>query len=331
MDVPNDDYPSHPSSSSSPADAHHQPGAPGAFPPPSDANPPHPTHQRRRRYKPRTCRICLEVVQPSTEIDDSAIGSVAGMFSSKPRVQYISEDPESGRLLSPCKCKGSQKYVHEGCLQAWRLSAPMSERNFWKCPTCHFEYRMQRLRWGRWITSKLTRVVLTGLILLVTVFILGFIADPIINLWVDPVASIVDSFSDIAEDIKIASETEDDSWSFHFVKGFLSLGLLGFLKSFFVMSPWNWFQIRGGALGRRRGTGRDRIESINWAVVILGIITFLGATWKLVSHFSARALEKASETVVDIQADDSDEEESEDEGDGIPGPEIPARESRKDR
>src|ERR1044071_6988646 len=73
--------------------------------------------QPRRHYKPRTCRICLEVVQPSTELDDSFAGRI---FTSKAQGRYVSEDPDLGRLMSPCQCKGSQKYVHEGCLQAWR-------------------------------------------------------------------------------------------------------------------------------------------------------------------------------------------------------------------
>lgn len=30
------------------------------------------------------------------------------------------EDAESGKLISPCKCKGSQAVVHRNCLQKWR-------------------------------------------------------------------------------------------------------------------------------------------------------------------------------------------------------------------
>ncbi|KAK3344135.1 hypothetical protein B0T25DRAFT_318782 [Lasiosphaeria hispida] len=285
--------------------------------------------QEKRHYKPRTCRICLEVVQPTTEIDDSII---AGLFVSRARVRYVSEDPELGRLMSPCLCKGSQKYVHEGCLQAWRQASPLSDRNFWRCPTCHFEYRLNRLRWGRWLSSKLLRAALTVLALVVTVFFLGFVADPIINLWVDPLGSIADTISDVMHDINpIEDEYDPGTWSFHFLKGFLSLGLLGFLKTFLAMSPWHWFNLRTGGVvgGRRRGaTGRDRIESINWALVMIGVFTFLGATYKLVSHLSAQALEKASDRVVDVQGDDPDEDEDDEDGQV---PEPTAEESRKDR
>ncbi len=239
---------------------------------------PEPAQPRRRHYNPRTCRICLEVVQPATELDDSI---AAGLFNSKARVRYVSEDPELGRLISPCLCKGSQKYVHEGCLQAWRQAAPLSDRNFWQCPTCKFEYRLSRLRYGRWLPSKLLRAGLTLLVLLVTVFFLGFVADPIINFWVDPLGTVADTFSDTLDDIDATGlyegydDDELDGWWFHFVKGFLSLGLLGVLKTFFA-SSWTWFFRIGG--GRRRGRGRDRMEDINLALVIIGIATFLGVS-----------------------------------------------------
>ncbi|KAK4135639.1 hypothetical protein BT67DRAFT_256753 [Trichocladium antarcticum] len=290
----------------------------------SDAPPPAPTPtQQPRHYKPRTCRICLEVVNPTTDLDDSIAGRV---FASKARVRYISEDPELGRLMSPCKCKGSQKYVHEGCLQAWRNAAPLSDRNYWRCPTCHFEYRMARLRWGRWLSSKMLRAALTVLVMAIAVFMLGFVADPIINFGLDPWGSIAGTI--MGEDYEVLPLADEDAatWSFHFMKGFLSLGLLGFLKTMLAMSPWHWWNVRVGGR-RRRGAGQDRMESINWFLVVIGVLAFLGATWKVVSHLSAKALEKASEHVVDVQEDNPDDDE---ENDG-PEPETEPRESRKDK
>ncbi|KAK4214447.1 hypothetical protein QBC37DRAFT_283736 [Rhypophila decipiens] len=314
------------------------------IPPPSSSSPPDnadtqqaespkqetpPAQGRQRYYRPRTCRICLEEVQPTTEIDDSIAGR---MFQSKTRVRYVSEDPELGRLMSPCKCKGSQKYVHEGCLQAWRRAQPLADRNFWKCPTCSFEYRMERLRWSQWLSSRLLRVAITIMILVVTVFVLGFIADPIIKLWLDPFFFVDSVFYDDEDDyhVPVAGLVDDEpnSWSFHFFKGFASLGLLGFFKSFFVTSPWRWFGgVRVGG-GRRRGTARDRVESVNMIVIVLGVVTFLGATWKVVTHYTSVALEKFSDRVADVQGDDDDDEDED--AAGAPAP-APPQESRKDR
>jgi hypothetical protein len=36
--------------------------------------------------------------------------------------------PEEGRLISPCLCKGSMKYVHLDCLQHWRQTSSNSKR-----------------------------------------------------------------------------------------------------------------------------------------------------------------------------------------------------------
>jgi hypothetical protein len=115
---------------------------------PEESSPPKPesTKPKERHHKPRTCRICLDTVYPSTTVP------VEGLFQAAPRVVYESED--GGRLLRPCKCKGTSKYVHEGCLQSWRHADPSyGRRNFYQCPTCGYKYRLQRLGWSTLVTS----------------------------------------------------------------------------------------------------------------------------------------------------------------------------------
>ncbi|EJT69325.1 hypothetical protein GGTG_12944 [Gaeumannomyces tritici R3-111a-1] len=272
--------------------------------------------QRQRHYRPRQCRICLDTVPPTFDTSES------GIFGSGPRVRYISEDPELGRLMSPCRCKGSQRYVHEGCLQAWRQAAPLSDRNFWHCPTCKFQYRMSRLRWASWLSNKLTRMGLTLVVLFMLVFFLGFIADPIINLYVDPWGWLFGFWSDVSDDwddLRVELEDEESfGWYLHFFKGVLSLSLVGAVQAFTTMNPFTWWQLRGGGIfgggtqRGRRGGGRDRMENINLAVIVVGLFTILVATWKLVSALSSRALEKVSEQVMDIQGDDEDDDGDDD-------------------
>ena len=224
-----------------------------------------------KTYSPRTCRICLEVVQPTFETAPEE--GLHSRLHPTPRVSYISEDPESGRLIRPCHCKGSQKYVHEGCLQTWRYS-DTSQQNFWECPTCKFRYRLERLRFSRWISHTVTEIVLTSVILLIATFLLGFIADPIIDLYLDPFNTIT-SMS-LGRHAQFSLEPEDASWTEHFLKGLASLGLMGFLKILFTL-PW-WHIRQGGALGgvgRGRGLGRNRLENISWGIAIAGVITFL--------------------------------------------------------
>lgn len=234
-----------------------------------------------RHYSPRTCRICLEEVFPSFE---PVSEGVSRMFSPAPKVSYVSSGPESGRLIRPCKCRGSQAYVHEGCLNEWRHADPTyGRRTYFECPTCKFQYRIQRIKWSRWLTSTTLQVAITLGIMLTTVFVFGFIADPIINLYLDPLDTITTTATG-GKMPAITLEDDDAGWAEHFLKGFASLGLLGFVKVFFAMSPWHWWNLRqggiigGGGRNRRAGRqagGRERLENISWTVVVIGVITFL--------------------------------------------------------
>jgi hypothetical protein len=135
------------------------------------------------------------------------------------------------------------------------------------------------MKWGRWISSPILQILATIAILLITIFVFGFVADPIINFYLDPYDTIVS----IPSGGPALSHFEDDeaSWIEHFLKGLASLGLLGFVKVFFAMSPWHWWNLRqtgllGGVGGHGRGnTGRDRLESISWSLVLIGLATFL--------------------------------------------------------
>jgi hypothetical protein len=235
----------------------------------------------------------------------------------------VYESADLGRLFSPCTCKGSQKYVHEQCLQQWRSTDP-SSKNFFQCPTCLFKYRIERISAARFLTSVWTQMALTILILITLAFLLGFLGDTIIGLWADPAGSLYDMVgSAFGAEVDDALPPANEPWSLvmHFIKGFAAIGLLGFLKVASLLSPIQLWNLRsathvvggGGGGGRRRrgGTGRDRVENISLAVVIIGIITSAVATWNLVQKISARALQKVGDTVIDVGGDDDDVEEEE--------------------
>ncbi|GFF51050.1 E3 ubiquitin-protein ligase MARCH11 [Aspergillus udagawae] len=263
----------------------------------------------KKHYPNRTCRICLESVPPTFHPPSE---NLPGFLQPKPRVVYESSDPELGRLLRPCKCKGSSRYVHEGCLQSWRHADPdYGKRHYWQCPTCGFQYRLERLKWAHWISSAATQIVLTLSILLFTVFLLGFIADPIINLYVDPVETIV--YKEYWEPSTVSGALPNESrpsWAEHFVKGLASLGLLSFIKAILALSPWQWWNLRSsGVVSSGRTTGRSRAASISWIVILIGVGTFLWAVWKGVRTWSRKTLEKAGERVMDVPLPDDDDED----------------------
>ncbi|KAI9718253.1 MAG: hypothetical protein M1812_004243 [Candelaria pacifica] len=261
----------------------------------------------KKHYLPRTCRICLETVLPTYNPPSDSLPSV---LQSGPSVRYVSSDPEAGRLLRPCRCKGSSKYVHEGCLQAWRHADPgYGRRNYWQCPTCGFQYRLERMQWGRWVSSAATQITLTVSILVLVMFILGFVADPIINLYLDPYTTI-SSASRLSSKVESLIPDDDSvSWTEHFLKGLASLGLLSFIKVVLALSPWQWWNLRNSGLmsggGRAGGTGRERLASISWIVVLVGTV------YKGVRAWSRRTLEKAGERVMDVHGSDDDDDDDE--------------------
>ncbi|KII93894.1 hypothetical protein PLICRDRAFT_36113 [Plicaturopsis crispa FD-325 SS-3] len=60
------------------------------------------------------------------------------------RICLDGPDPDSGRLIRPCLCRGSMTYVHVQCLQKWRTSSGTS--NHFECPVCKYRYRYARTR-----------------------------------------------------------------------------------------------------------------------------------------------------------------------------------------
>jgi hypothetical protein len=108
---------------------------------------------------------------------------------------------------------------------------------------------------------------MTVAILIVAVFVLGFIADPIINLYFDPWSFLLPWSRSDPYYYKV---DERPSWSEHFAKGFASMGVLGFLKVL-IANPLSY---RFGG-GRTRNTGRDRYEQVSWVIILVGVGTFL--------------------------------------------------------
>ncbi|KAK5661482.1 hypothetical protein OQA88_11386 [Cercophora sp. LCS_1] len=264
-----------------------------------------PQKRADKKYQARTCRICLEEIQPTEEGLDPFSRVVF-----KSRVRYISEDPSLDPLISPCLCKGSQKYVHAGCLQEWRYTQPSTEQ-YWQCPTCKFKYRLKRLSYARVVTYAGIRIALTLGFFLLATFLLGFIGDTFIGLWVDPFGTFWDAVYEGSEGhLEWRGEDEPSSWSYHFLRGLVSFGVLGLAKTFYL-SGWRVLYYGGGGAARRRGTGRNRLEAVNWTLVFIGACTFLYQTWKWVSVVVTRVLKDVAEQVLDIQEQSDEDEPSE--------------------
>lgn len=83
-------------------------------------------------------------------------------------------EPELGRLIRPCLCKGSISYVHVKCLQTWRNSSA-SKSAFFACPQCRYQYRFSRTRIVGLATNPVILGGLSGLVFTAIVMLASYI------------------------------------------------------------------------------------------------------------------------------------------------------------
>lgn len=76
-----------------------------------------------------------------------------------------------GRLFRPCRCNGTQRYIHETCLEDMRRSS----RNWIdRCPTCCYRYQFTEARLFALLNHKTTIGILSFLLIAATVGILAY-------------------------------------------------------------------------------------------------------------------------------------------------------------
>ncbi|PWN50298.1 hypothetical protein IE53DRAFT_102527 [Violaceomyces palustris] len=85
-----------------------------------------------------------------------------------------------GRLLSPCRCKGTMKYVHATCLDRWRA---LSSRNssVVSCDQCGAPYRFKKSRFVGLATSPTLLFVVSLAVFLTLIWMVGFLAGVVLE------------------------------------------------------------------------------------------------------------------------------------------------------
>ena len=154
---------------------------------------------------------------------------------------------------------------------------------------------------------------LTILIVILLMFLLGFVADPIINLYVAPVETLsTQRFWTPVTVESITEEASDSWWIQHFTKGFVSIGVVGFLKAVLLANPFQYWNLRySGLLGggaRTGNTGRDRAANISWIAIAIGVGSALYFFYQQVAKFSHSTLSKFANDVIEVQMEDDDDD-----------------------
>eukprot|EP00913_Durusdinium_trenchii_P029504 g27656.t1 len=103
--------------------------------------------------------------------------------------------PADDELIAPCRCAGSVRWVHRGCLDRWRASG-QNPRAFTHCCACGFRYKLlksdmtsQRSQSTVWQPARLAlRLLLIAVPLAFCIFITetrksGWPGCPAIQWW----------------------------------------------------------------------------------------------------------------------------------------------------
>lgn len=72
------------------------------------------------------------------------------------------ESEEDRKLIAPCQCKGTMKYVHRGCLNAWRINSGRKD-SYFKCEQCFTAYTFRDTPYSRLLSNPwVIRVLAIG-------------------------------------------------------------------------------------------------------------------------------------------------------------------------
>ncbi|WFD21191.1 hypothetical protein MCAP1_003452 [Malassezia caprae] len=91
------------------------------------------------------------------------------------RICFDSAVAPGDRLLAPCRCRGTMKYVHASCLDEWRAKSRRAD-SARKCEQCGAAYMLRATLTMRLLASRAVRVVLSLSSCLVLAQCLGVLA-----------------------------------------------------------------------------------------------------------------------------------------------------------
>jgi len=206
---------------------------------------------------------------------------------------------ESGKLISPCKCKGSMKYVHVNCLNEWRL-ASTNNTSYYQCDQCKYKYNFQRTKFAKVLSNKLFIFLITILVTYLYIFFTGFILKSIIILKHYKIGNLLFnkvSFFDVGLD--------------HHLYGFFAVGIYGAFKMtysylFDVTTVTNSiFRISRG----KRNREEDQMTFI--LLLIIGCIKFMYDEYKSVYKKSKESLTILEERILEVNEDDDEDNDVE--------------------
>ncbi|KAL6309879.1 zf-C3HC4-domain-containing protein [Sparassis latifolia] len=104
------------------------------------------------------------------------------------RICFDGEDPQLGRLIKPCLCKGTISHVHVKCLQKWRNTSH-NPGAFYSCPQCGYKYHFARTRVVGIATNPVVVAAVSSILFTVLVLCSSFVTTSLLSDEEDPLGS----------------------------------------------------------------------------------------------------------------------------------------------
>eukprot|EP00451_Oxyrrhis_marina_P005194 CAMPEP_0204276130 /NCGR_PEP_ID=MMETSP0468-20130131/27368_1 /ASSEMBLY_ACC=CAM_ASM_000383 /TAXON_ID=2969 /ORGANISM="Oxyrrhis marina" /LENGTH=418 /DNA_ID=CAMNT_0051252643 /DNA_START=23 /DNA_END=1279 /DNA_ORIENTATION=+ len=196
---------------------------------------------------------------------------------------------EEGRLISPCMCNGSMRYVHLVCLEEWR-QASANSRSYFECETCKYRYQFSRTKWADMVTQWWVLHLLTLLGIILLIGLAGYIGKLF--------AICPLQYSDGVDDLDAVPPTWAWSWFLspfnidHFVSGSVFVGMSACGSLMLQVRPaWFW---------PSAGSGGKTSTLILAVLVIIGLIRAAMYVHEVVKNQSVRVLWAAEIMILEV-------------------------------
>ncbi|KAJ3241795.1 hypothetical protein HDU81_010439 [Chytriomyces hyalinus] len=244
----------------------------------------------------KMCRICFD----TDDDQDRFIGD-----TTVPGTDLPSDNLNGlGRLISPCKCKGTMKFVHLHCLNEWRKVNPTSASHF-QCDQCGFKYHFERTKIAHILRNEAVVTTLTFLSFILLVFLAGFLGKLLIIFFLEQEAAAFAKISpdDLEDDLdrflhKFMTHPKLFSlFSFdvtHFMSGAIIVGVVGSMS--FVSLSFS-------SMRMRQFRHRDAHTAMLSIVIVIGIVRALWWVHKKVRGFAVKSLELMEKRILDVEDD----------------------------
>ncbi|KZT72802.1 hypothetical protein DAEQUDRAFT_722423 [Daedalea quercina L-15889] len=248
------------------------------------------------------------------------------------RICFEGEDPQLGRLIRPCLCKGSISHVHVKCLQRWRNTA-VNQSAFYSCPQCGYRYHFARTRVVGIATNPVVIAAVSSLLFTVLVLCSSFVTtsllsddgDSMIYLYgfYNPLeviqilvrATVRIFINDSLLDEAVLQGAQSRSRPTHIRTPGKPQGLIARLVRRFLLGlpvvgagsiahmllsvplPFHWLRLRNYTRGR---DSRDVMALLIVAVVLMGATRALYKVYQMTEKYTKRLLLRAEDSILEV-------------------------------